>query len=564
MMRNTILLLLVLLSAKRQELAVAYTLDATQADVPVRMTVTGNVDDEVKVAIPAWAPGAYRITEYHKNIQNVKAEGMEVSSVDDRTWKIKANRAGTINVSYTIKGKADKEHCFITGPSTYLYVVGHKEAPCRVTFKLPEGWKVGTGLEKDGDAYKARDYDTFIDCPTELGKFDLHMFEEDKVKYELVVHSNGAIDGPKLIEVVRKIVKELNGMFGGAPFDRYVFLYHFRGGFGGGGLEHLNSTNIDLAYNIVRSDISNVASITSHEYFHLWNVKRIRPVELGPFDYTQIVRSKALWLSEGVTSYFGDRALPRCGVWDEERYFQHLASEIETLQNNPDRKVTSVEKASEQTWDRRDFPRVDYYNKGELIGLLIDLKLRTAGQSLDDVMRHLYQTYVVKPGGPIGVGFPEDGILKALNEVSGADWTDFYKKYVSGLEELPYEEILSAAGLALDLKKEISPDLGLPLRGSTVQTVPAGSEAEKAGIKPQDRIVGLNGVEIARGNLRSEVAKLKPGQEAKVTLGRGQEKVDVKLKVGERERFSCKIKRADKPTDAQKKIVDGWLNKSSQ
>jgi predicted metalloprotease with PDZ domain len=360
-------------------------------------------------------------------------------------------------------------------------------------------------------------------------------------------------------------------MFGGAPFDRYVFLYHFRGGFGGGGLEHLNSTNIDLAYSIVRNDITAAASITSHEYFHLWNVKRIRPFELGPFDYTQIVRSKALWQCEGVTSYYGDRTLPRCGLWTEERYFQHLATEIETLQNNPDRKVTSAEKASQSTWDRKDFPRVDYYNKGELLGLLMDLKIRTMSEgkkSYDDVMRHLHETYVVKPSkegkGPIGVGFPEDGILKAINDVTGSDWTDFYKKYIEGLEELPYQEILPAAGLALELNSVKTPDLGLGLRGNTVQNVPAGSDAEKAGVKAQDRIVGLNGVEIARGNLRTELAKLKPGDDVNVTLGRGEKKEEVTLKVVARERVTCKLKRADNPTELQKKILDGWLKGAAQ
>src|SRR5258706_5250831 len=366
-----------------------------------------------------------------------------------------------------------------------------------------------------------------------------------------------------------RIVTEQNRILGPPPFKRYVFLFHFKDGAGGRGLEHLNSTDIIMPYTAIKIDPMLSASVTSHEYFHLWNVKRIRPVELGPFDYTQIVRSKALWLCEGVTSYFGDRGLVRSGIWKEQRYLDHLASEIETLQNNTDRKVTSVEKASQGIWDRKDFPRVDYYNKGELLGLLIDLKLRTSSQgkrTLDDVMKRLYEQYVVGPSkagkGPIGVGYPEDGILKALNQVSGEDWKPFYEAHISGLEELPFQPVLEAAGLAPVLTVTDSAYLGVELRGPLVTFVTPGSDADKAGMKLGDRIGAINDVDLTRENLREVLAKLVPGEETRLQIVRADGKTDVTVTSKLRRRTSCKVKRAEAPTEEQKRLIDSWLGKS--
>ena len=338
---------------------------------------------------------------------------------------------------------------------------------------------------------------------------------------------------------------------------------------GGRGLEHLNSTDIIMPYAAIKLEPYQAASVTSHEYFHLWNVKRIRPFELGPFDYTKIVRTKALWLCEGVTSYFGDRALVRAGIWKEQQYLDHLGTEIETLQNNPDRKVTSVEKASESVWDRKDWPRVDYYNKGELLGLLMDLKIRTASRgqkSLDDVMRHLYEKYVTGPSqqgkGPIGTGYPEDGMLRALNEVTGEDWSAFYQNYIRGVEELPFVEVAEAAGLAPSLQVIDTPDLGADLRGTSVLFVVPGGEAEKAGIRQGDRVVGVNGSEVTRFTIRDTLSKLVPGEDARLTIQRGDDRSDLVLKPKVRQRTTCKVRRAESPTDLQKRLIDAWLGKS--
>jgi len=586
LLRRLAILLLLISPVLSQEavprLGVAFVVDVTEPEggkIRVTMGVSQNTEDVVKVAIPAWAPGAYRIVKYCKAVGNVAARGkdgaaLEVSSLDDQTWTVKTARTSSFSVSYDLtidRSRLNKDHCFLAGPDTYLYVVGKKEAPCSVRFRLPEGWKVGTGLDREGDLFKGRDYDTFIDCPTELGKFELLEFEQDKARYELVIHAKGPVDGPKLVDMCRKIVREQNRLFGGPPFERYVFLYHFMDGIGGRGLEHLNSTDIMMMYPAVKAEPLLAASVTSHEYFHLWNVKRIRPFELGPFDYTQPVRSKALWFCEGVTSYFGDRTLARCGIWTEATYLAHLAGEVEALQNNPDRKVTAVEKASQVVWDRKDWPRVDYYNKGELLGLLIDLKTRTrsAGKrTFDDVLRYLNETYCVQPAregkGWIGVGFPEDGILKALNVVTGENWGDFYSRYVSGVEELPYSEVLGPAGLAVDLTVNRTPDLGVDLRGTVIGSVPPGGEAAKAGLRPGDRVAALNDVEVTRSTIREELSNLKVGEEVKVRLLRDEAVIEVGLKAGVKERTSCKIRRSPSITEDQKRLLDDWLGKRKE
>ena len=230
--------------------------------------------------------------------------------------------------------------------------------------------------------------------------------------------------------------------------------------------------------------------------------------------------------------------------------------------------MTSIEKASETVWDRKDWPRVDYYNKGELLGLLIDLKIRTASRgekTFDDVVRRLHDQYVVGPSkqgkGPIGVGFPEDGILKALNEVTGEDWKPFYTDHIRGVKELPYKEVFEAAGLAPAIQVLDTPDLGLDLRGTYVMYVTVGSEAEKVGIKQGDRIGSVNEVEVTRATLRETLSKLIPGEEAKLGLLRGEGKLDVTLKPSLRQRTSCKLRRAEKPTELQNRILDAWLGK---
>ena len=556
----------------------SFRVDVTKPEsgrISVAMEIKDNVRKDVRVAIPAWAPGAYRIVNYAKAVKNLRATGRDraarrVDSVDNLTWKIAAGGPGPLTVRYELEVSRrwmDRTHCYLAGPDTYLYLVGRKDTPCRVRFDLPPSWRVGTGLERDGEFYKAGDYDTFIDCPTELGKFKLLSFVQDDVTYELVIHAMGPVNGKKLVSMCKKIVREQNRILGKPPVDRYVFLYHFMDRIGGRGLEHLNSTDITMSYAVVKAEPHLSASVTSHEYFHLWNVKRIRPEKLGPFDYTKPAPVKSLWFCEGVTSYFGDRSLARCGIWSPRNYLKHLAREIVVLQNNTDRKVTSVEKASWSVWTRKDWPRVDYYNKGELIALLMDLRIRSRSggkKTLDDVMRYVYRKYCLEGEGPIGVGFPEGAILAAINKVTGDEWKGFFARYVSGVEELPYKKILSEAGLEARIVVTRLPALGVRLRSNKVTYLLKNGPAAKAGLKTGDRITAIEGDKTTGGNVGATILKLTPGKKAKLKLDREGKTVEVTVTVGDREQTLCSIRRSLSATKAQTKLLDAWLGKKRE
>jgi len=555
---------------------VNYVLDATdtKSGSSVEMTIQNLPLDEVTVAIPVWRPGSYRLQNYPDRVKDVTATAggakLEIEALDRKTWKIKGVGKREVKVAYRLtppKQDCSADHYFIEGPGTYLYVVDNKHAACTVRFKLPGGWKAGGGLSDLGDGvFGARDYDTFADCPTELGKFELHEFKVDGVLYQFVVHTPGKWDHEPLIAATKKFAREQARIFGDVPFDRYVFLYHWREqGFGGGGLEHLNSTDISMPYRLMQQDGTIAASIASHEFFHLWNVKRIRPFELGPFDYSQPVRSKALWMCEGVTSYYGDLTLARSGVWSESRYFDHLGQQIGQLQNNPRRTKDSVETMSLGPWDNKP---LDYYNKGELLGWLIDMKIRVAtsgAKGMDDVMRLLYERYVTGPAkagkGPIGVGYPEDGILKALNEVSRQDFGEFYAKYISGVEELPYKELGDAFGLSVEVRRGTG--LASRIAGNRVENVPSGGDDEKAGLKPGDRIVQVEGKDVDRNSVRTEIGKLKAGEPAVFKVDRGGETIELTLTPVAAGLASGRVTRKPDATDAQKKMVDAWLPKKS-
>ena len=366
----------------------------------------------IHIAMPDWSPGAYRIGTYGKGVKDFRATGSEdveldVLRMDPGSWSIRTDGHEHIHVSYEVSASSRRSRrredapkvtgLRLSGPRTYVYLRGADVRNIRSRYVLPDGWRVANGLlpTSDPNVRLAKDYDTFIDAPSTLGEFIERDFEVNGTPFRCVFFENSQeydFNVDAFVEIVRKIVVNQGELYGSYPFPNYVFLFHLPGG---GGLEHLNSTTIGLRSGSQRDDPSAGASVTSHEFFHTWNVKRIRPKALGPFDYDRENYTGNLWVSEGWTSYMGDLTLARTEVWSREKYLSHLQRIITSELNKERRAEHSVFWASRNAWHRfnnEEGSRVDYYDKGEILGALIDLKIRheTGGRkSLNDVMRFL-------------------------------------------------------------------------------------------------------------------------------------------------------------------------------
>jgi len=455
----------------------------------VTITAKGVTTPALDLAMPAWSPGRYVIYDFAKNVQEFQAvsgnnKPLKFYKTDKQTWRVQTDGASTVRVSYklfanTLNGtfsQLNRDHGNYNGASLYMYIVGHKQDPIKLTIDAPPGWQLINGFSRDTTerTFNAPNYDILIDTPTEISeKFELYSFDVDGKTYRVMIHNLGHQgQADAFVKSIERIVRAQKAIFGPPDFQHYTFLYHiapsnYRAM--GDGMEHLNSTQI-----IRVTDQPNVAEtynellgVTSHEFFHLWNVKRIRPKELGPWDYSREVYTTLLWVSEGITSYYGNLCLARSGVWTKEQYYLALSEEIAALQNRPGRRLMSAAQSSWDTWlflaapsvqvTNLDNTTISYYNKGELLGLLLDLEIRgrTKGRkSLDDVFRYLYDSYYLK-SPKIGYylrgrGITQDDFLRAVNRVSGLDFTGFFKSYVTGVEELDYDKALNYAGLKLE------------------------------------------------------------------------------------------------------------------
>lgn len=497
-------------------LEIAYTTAVAEdlASFEIELEVRNVARPTLRVAMPNWTPGAYGIRRYGERVEDLTAhtgEGgqLPVLRLDHQTWSIDCEGISTVRVSYRVpvargwRGRQPDPDQKVTGlrlegPASYLYVVGEKERPVTARYRLPEGWRLANGLLATADPLvrAARDYDTFIDAPGILGRFEERSFSVAGTDFRCVYFENEQnydFDLDAFAGIVQRIVANQGELYGSFPFADYVFLFSIPGG---GGLEHLNSTSIGLDPVRQKEDPEDGASVVSHEFFHAWNVKRIRPAVLGPFEYEHENYTNNLYVSEGWTSYFGDLTLARTGIWSEREYLDHLARVISAEQSKERRREHSVEWASRNVWHRsadEEGPRVDYYGKGEMLGALIDLKMRhdTGGRkNLNDVMRLLNRWFAER-----GVGFAEDDIERACTAVSNVDFGEFFARHVAGTVDPPLAEILGYAGL--DYAEEvIACDFPFALRGRRVGGRP-GQAVDGDGPRPGETLVSAAGAEFA-------------------------------------------------------------------
>lgn len=454
----------------------------------VTMTVP-DVENQLVVALPAWN-AFYRIRDFAHQVQDVKArahggQAVQVTKVDKQTWRIATSfggRLGSVRIEYAVfwnepgpfNSQLNSNHAFLNLAMVLFYVPQRRAEDVRVEFgDVPQSWKIavalkpapsthGTGPGRDFWTFLAANYDALVDAPVEIGTWEESRFEVSGARIRIVVHGRDW-DSPALLDTVRRVVAYQVTLMREVPFAEFLFIYHFRPD-SGGGMEHANSTAIDS------TGTPAAGVFTAHEFFHLWNVKRIRPrtlepastcaeaCEAGPgVDHSRENWTRALWFAEGVTSTYGAYTLVRTGLWTPQQFYADLASEIGELESRPARRWQSAEQASLDAWLEK-YPQyhqpefsISYYNKGQILGVLLDILIRDATDnraSLDDVLRYLNRGFAHR-----GRFYDEGRDLRAaVEQVAGRDFGDFFARYVAGTDPLPYGDILGLAGLELTLR----------------------------------------------------------------------------------------------------------------
>ena len=450
-----------------------------------------------------------------------------------------------------------------------MYVPDRRVENIEVKFAdVPSDWRSIAELPSGvaPNSFTAESYDKLVDAPVEIGKFEEFEFDNVGAHFRVVVDSR-EWNRPTLEDSLKRITGYEVKLMGGPPFKEYTFFFHI-GTYpdaGGGGMEHANSTAIGA------SSVDMAVAIAAHEFFHAWNVKRIRPQSLEPVDYTKEQYTRALWFAEGVTSTYGSFALERSGIWTKDKWYADLAQQVCELQSRPARKWQSVEESSLDTWfDKYDAYNladrsISYYNKGQIVGDMLDLAIRDATdnhKSLDDVLRRLNDR------AKQGKFYDEsDGIRSVVEEVSGTSFEDFFRRYVSGLDEIPYDQFLAHAGLSLKNEFRQSADAGFLVGrsadGPTVVAVTPGSAAQAAGLRVDDILVELNGAPIS-GRISAWMRERTPGETVKLKVRRDGEERELSFAVGSREENHCTVVEMTHPTEKQLRIRTGLLRGTTE
>ena len=602
---------------KPEEAAIAFTVSVPKphthmlnVEVKIKDTSTEPITNETVLVLPVWTPGSYLIREFERHVQDFEAtdtagKALSWMKVNKNSWRIVTNGTREWRASYRVycnelsvrTSEVTSDHAFWNNATLLMYPEGFLNKPSTLHVIVPQPWQVATGLPPVPGAkntFRAENFDILYDSPVEASNFKTISFEVKGVPHRIVIDGEGNYDPSRMRADVKKIVEtEVELMGGEIPYHDYTFILHLRSNTGGG-LEHLNSTAVGyqrFGFGPEPKEGSGVSSAgpnapaprtyrgflstIAHEFLHLWNVKRIRPDALGPFDYTKENYTKSLWVAEGVTDYYARLVLRRAGLISDQEFLKENAKAFQTLQERPGRLVMSVEDASVDTWIkyyRQDEnsvnSQVDYYDKGGILGLLLDLEIRRqskGAKSLDDVMRYLYAEFYKQNRNYT----PED-FQKACELIAGSSLEPFFAKYVRGREELDYDAALAVAGLRLDKTEAndgskaveqayLGAELAQEGERLMVKRVYAGSPAYEQGLNTGDQILALNNMRANKEFFDARIAEKRTGELVSLTIFRADDLSVLLIKLGGRLDGTYRILPTDKPTGEQKRIYQSWL-----
>lgn len=545
--------------------------------------------------LPVWTPGSYLVREYARHLQEPSARDalgrrLEVRRTDKRTFQVETlGEPATLRYrvyanELTVRtSHLDGTHGYFNGATVFLYTEATRALPHHVEVAAPEGWSVFTALERQGEAFVAGSYDALVDSPFEVGPHTPHRFLVRGVPHDVVVWGDSVSDVHRLREDLAKICEVQAELFGGLPLERYLFLVYLSDK-GRGGLEHADSTALLFPRAGLHSHKGweDFLTLAAHEYFHLWNVKRVKPRAFVPFAYGEENYTALLWAFEGVTSYYDNVMVRRAGLTTAGRYLVRLGETLTALHSTPGRRVQTLAESSQLAWvkqyradEHSANSAISYYVKGEVVAALLDLEIRRATfdrRTLDDVMRLLWQRH------GDGSGVPEDGFEAAASEVSGKVLSAFFDRAVRSVEELDYS-VFEHVGLELLFRpRESAADkggtplrakageqrprgwLGLTLKANgVVASVVDGSPAMEAGLYPEDELIAVDGFKVDGAALMSRCEDPGPGEAVRLTLFRRDRLLEVAVTLGPRPADAAYFSRVEQPTEQQKAAYEAWL-----
>ncbi len=555
----------------------------------VTLSVQGWQESVLDLKMPVWTPGSYLVREYAKHLQDLSADTgkqrhpLPSHKLAKNHWQIETADASEITVRYRVfanelsvrTNHLDATHGYFNGAALFFFIPGFEQQPIRVTIVPPKpDWHVTTPLPPvsgESNTFEAKDFDTLVDSPFEIGSQQLYNFEVLGKPHQLAIWGQGNADPERIIEDTKKIIEVEAQLYGGLPYERYIFLLHLAAT-GFGGLEHKDACSLIYSrFGFRAKDKYNrFMQLVAHEFFHLWNVKRIRPKALEKFNYEQENYTTSLWFCEGTTSYY-DLVIPqRAGIYDAKAFLECLGKEITQLQTIPGRKVQPVSESSFDSWIklyRRDAnsnnSQISYYLKGELVSFLLDLLIRSRHgnkRSLDDVMRQMWQRF-----GKEEIGFTPQQLKDVIESVAQTDLSDFFERYIDGTDELPFDEYLQPFGLRLYSveAEEPVPHLGVNVKAEqgkeVIQFVEANSPAGIAGVDAGDELLAIDGLRVTADQLSDRLKDYNVGDTVKLSVFHQDELRTLPVTLGTPRPSRYQIVPVENPTQAQKQNFAGWL-----
>lgn len=552
----------------------------------VEMQVPDHIGDTLEIRMPAWTPGYYQLLNFADNVGDITAtdksgKSVEVIKSSKNGWKIVSASKQQVNIQYAVKATrsfvatpfVDTSHAYIAPTGVFMYIPGDLNRTAHVSLNIPHQWSAATGLNfwnKDYRRFTAENFDILFDSPILIGRLEyLQPFEVKKIPHYFAAYKPGEFDRKTFMDDMQKIVSEASATIGDIPYKKYIFLGI---GSGPGGIEHLNSTTFGFSGNALSTPEGRRRMYTflAHEYFHHYNVKRIRPIELGPFDYDKENKTTMLWVSEGITVYYDQLVVFRAGLMSLQDLLNAFRDRLLGYENKPGRLFQSAAEASYNTWSDGPFGRQDdefnktvsVYDKGAVLGLMLDFNIRNASEnkkSLDDVMRKLYREYYQQKKR----GFTPEEFRAVCEEMAGRKLDELFE-YVSTTKPVDYKKYFRYGGLDIDTMPKKIPGawLGITTRNQNDTTIVTNvdyqSPAWNAGMRRRMIVTSVNG-DVPKNFPAAFILKDKqPGEKVNFSVVHNGEVKNIEVITSEKIEPDFKISVLENPDDLQKRILESW------